>query len=112
MADNTKEEILAAARELLQRMIESNNVERETVACMLFTTTPDLDAEFPAVAARQMGWTDVALLCGREMDVLGSLTRCLRILILFNTEKKAEEIEHVYIRGAERLRQDSDNLGG
>ena len=89
MADNTREEILAAARELLQRMIASNNVERETVACMFFTTTPDLDTEFPAVAARQMGWTEVALLCGREMEVLGSLTRCLRILILFNTEKIA-----------------------
>ncbi len=112
MADNTREEVLAATKELLQRMIESNNVEREAVACMLFTTTPDLDAEFPAVAARQMGWTEVALLCGREMEVLGSLTRCLRILILFNTEKKAGEIEHVYIRGAEVLRQGSDNRGG
>ena len=112
MAGNTREEILAATRELLQRMIDSNNVEKETVACMLFTTTPDLDAEFPAVAARQLGWTEVALLCGQEMEVLGSLTRCLRILILFNTEKKAEEIEHVYIRGAEVLRQGSDNPGG
>ena len=112
MADNNREEILAATRELLQRMIESNDVEREAVACMIFTATSDLDAEFPAVAARQMGWTDASLMCGREMEVLGSLTRCLRILILFNTEKKAEEIEHVYIRGAEVLRQGLDNPGG
>ena len=105
VAANTKEDILAATQELLQLMIESNQVEREAVACVFFTTTPDLDAEFPAVAARQLGWKDVALLCGQEVNVPHSLPRCLRILILFNTEKKTEEIVHVYIKGAEMLRQ-------
>jgi chorismate mutase len=112
VADNTKEGILAASRELLQKMIDSNGVEKETVACIFFTATQDIDAEFPAVAARQLGWTEIPLLCGREMEVLGSLARCLRILILFNTEKKAEEIEHVYIRGTEVLRQELNNRGG
>jgi chorismate mutase len=105
VAANTKEEILAATRELLQKMMEANGVEAEKVACILFTTTPDLDAEFPAVAARQLGLTDVALLCGHEMNVPNSLPRCLRVLLLINTEKKVGELVHVYIRGAEVLRQ-------
>jgi chorismate mutase len=112
VAENTKEEILAATHELLQKMLDSNEVEKESVACVFFTATLDIDAEFPAVAARQLGWTDVALLCGREIDVAGSLARCLRILILFNTNKKAEEIEHIYIRGAEVLKQETNNPGG
>ena len=111
VAANTKEDILAATQALLQEMIEFNRVEKEAVACVFFTTTPDLDAEFPAVAARQLGWTEVALLCGHEMNVPGSLPRCLRILILFNTEKKAEEIVHIYIKGAEVLRQGLESEG-
>lgn len=104
-ASNTREDILAATRELLQRMIESNQVDREAVACVFFTTTPDLDAEFPALAARQLGWTEEALVCSQEVNVPGSLPRCVRILMLFNTDKKRDEIKHVYIRGAEVLRQ-------
>jgi len=104
-ADNTRQEILAATRELLQRMVESNGVDRETVACVFFTTTPDLDAEFPALAARQLGWNQEALVCSQEVNVPGSLARCVRILMLFNTDKKLDEIKHVYIRGAEVLRQ-------
>jgi chorismate mutase len=86
-------------------MVEANSIEKEEVAWVFFTTTPDLDAEFPAAAARQLGWAGVALLCGQEMDVPAALPRCLRILILVNTEKKAEEIVHVYIKGAEALRR-------
>ena len=104
---NTREDILAATRELLQKVVEANAVAVENIACVLFTTTPDLDAEFPAMAARELGWLDVALLCGNEMKVPGSLSRCLRILILFNTEKRADEIVNVYIRGAEALRSGS-----
>ena len=102
---NTKEDILSATRELLQEMIKSNQVEKEAVAGIFFTTTPDLDAEFPALAARELDWKEVPLLCGQEINVPHSLSQCLRILILFNTEKRAEEIRHVYIRGAEVLRQ-------
>ncbi len=104
-AGNTREEILAATRELLQRMVEANGVDREKVACVFFTTTPDLDAEFPAQAARQLGWNQEALVCSQEVNVPGSLARCVRILMLFNTDKKLDEIKHVYIRGAEVLRQ-------
>ena len=109
---NTKEDILAATQELLQKMIDANQVEKEAVACVLFTTTSDLDAEFPAVAARQLGWTEVALLCGQEVNVPHGLPKCLRILMLLNTEKKAKEIIHVYIRGAEVLKQGLESQGG
>jgi chorismate mutase len=111
VAANAKEDILAATKELLQAIIESNQVKREAVACVFFTTTPDLNAEFPALAARQLGWTDVALMCAHEMDVPHSLSRCIRVLVLFNTEKKAEQITHVYIRGAEALRQGMESRG-
>lgn len=101
---NTKEAVLSATRELLQKMIEANDVQQEDVAAATFTTTLDLDAEFPAVAARQLGWGDVALLCAHEMGVPNSLPMCLRILVLVNTNKKQDEIVHVYIKGAKNLR--------
>ena len=110
-ASNTKTDILAATRELLHKMIEANQVEKEAVASVLFTMTSDLDAEFPAVAARQIGWTEEALVCSQEISVPGSLPRCIRILILVNTDKKSDEIKHVYIRGAEVLRQPPEGRG-
>ncbi|MCL0057015.1 chorismate mutase [Dehalococcoidia bacterium] len=102
--ENTRESIIQATKELLEKMIQANEIKVEEIACAFFTTTPDLTAEFPALAARRMGWTQVALLCGHEMHVPESLPQCLRILILFNTEKDAGEIVHVYINGAENLR--------
>ena len=88
-------------------MVTANGVEEDDVACIIFTTTPDLNAEFPAVAARELGFAQTALLCGHEMNVPDSLPRCLRILLLFNTEKRAEEIVHVYVKGAQNLRAPS-----
>lgn len=104
--ENTEEAIIAASNQLLQRMVEANGVQADEVACILFTTTCDLNAAFPAAAARQLGWRQVPLLCGHEMAVPGSLARCLRILLLFNTDKKNEEIVHVYLGGAEALRME------
>ena len=106
---NTREDILKATGELLQEMIDANGIEPDNVAYALFTTTSDLDAEFPALAARKLGWSNVALLCGQEIDVPGSLKGVVRILILINTEKSADEIAHVYIRGAVGLRPDASN---
>ena len=103
---NTKEDIVQAAKELLQRMIAANGVKEEDVSCAIFTATQDLNAEFPAVAARELGWANVALLCEQEMDVPGSLPRCLRILLLWNTEKAIEEVVHVYLKGAKGLGPD------
>ena len=106
VSKNTREEILEATRELLAEMIETNGIEPEDVASAWFTTTPDVNAEFPAVAARQMGWTFVPLMCGHEMSVPGSLPLCLRILLHLNTDKGTHEINHVFIRGARALRPD------
>lgn len=104
VASNTREDILAATRELLGQLVAANKVVPEDVACAVFTTTTDLTAEFPAVAAREMGWWEVALMCGHEMAVPDGLPRCLRIMLLVNTEKPPQELVHVYLRGAEVLR--------
>lgn len=104
MEGNTRQHILAATKELLQEMVSANRVGEDDIACIIFTTTPDIDAEFPAVAARELGFTQAALLCGHEMNVPGSLPMCLRILILFNTEKHPHELVHVYLKGAQSLR--------
>jgi len=102
--ENTREAILDATRELLERVIEENGIREEDVASAIFSTTPDLNAEFPAVAARQLGWLDTALFCTHEMAVPGSLALCIRVLIHWNTTRRANEIRHVYIRGAQNLR--------
>ena len=102
---NTKENILAATTELLKEVVEGNNVDKNDVAALFFTTSPDLNAEFPAVAARQMGFVLVPLLCGHEMAVPDALGKCIRILILVNTEKRADEINHIYLRDAVNLRK-------
>jgi len=109
VASNSKDDILKATKELLQEMIDANGIKPEDVACAIFTTTSDLDAEFPAAAARQLGWSNVALLCSKEVDVPGSLERCLRALILYNTERSVDDIVHVYIRGATELKSDMSN---
>jgi len=103
---NTAEAILIATRELLELIVEANHLKVEDVASAIFTTTPDLTAAFPAQAARELGWRDMALLDAREIPVPGSLERCIRVLIHWNTEKRAAEIQHVYLKGAQVLRPD------
>ncbi len=110
VSENTKEAIIAASKELLQNLMEANEVEISDVACILFTTTPDLNAAFPAAAARELGWTQVPLLCGHEMNVPVSLSSCLRILVLFNTNKRNEEIVHVYLGDAVTLRDEGERI--
>jgi chorismate mutase len=103
---NTREAILEATREMLELLIESNGITPDEIASAIFTTTPDLDAEYPAVAARALGWTDTALLCGHEMSVPGGLPCCIRVLVHWNTARRADEVLHVYLRGARNLRPD------
>jgi chorismate mutase len=110
VSQNDKEALGTATRELLQKMVKVNDVEIDDVACILFTTTSDLNAAFPAAAAREMGWTQVPLLCGHEMNVPGSLPGCLRVLVLFNTDKKNEEVVHVYLGGAVVLRDEGERI--
>ncbi len=101
---NSREAILAATREVLSLIVERNEVPVEEIASAFFTVTEDLDAEHPALAARQLGWHDAALLCAREIPVPGSLSRCIRVLVHVNTEKPVEAIRHVYLREAVALR--------
>jgi len=101
---NDRDEILAATRELLQLLFQENDLRVEDVVSAIFTLTDDLDAEFPARAARELGWIEVALLCTREIPVPGSLGKCIRVLLHVNTMRSAAEMRHVYIRGAVNLR--------
>ena len=101
---NSKEAILEATTELLGRLVEANDIDVDDVAAAYFTATDDLNAEFPALAARQMGWTSAALMCAREMNVEDGAKRCIRVLLLVNTDKTPEDIEFVYLRGASNLR--------
>ncbi len=105
-----RDEILTATRQLLALMIRRNEIASIDVASVIFTVTHDLKAEFPALAARQLGWIDVPLLCGYEVSVPGSLPRCIRILIHWNTVKLQSEIQHTYMREATSLRPDLQNL--
>ena len=102
--DNTREAVLEATRELLEQLVEANDLRTEDIAATFFTTSPDLNAEFPAVAARQMGWEYVPLICGHEMNVPTGLPLCIRVMALVNTDKTQQEMRHLYLRDAENLR--------
>ena len=105
-AANTPEAILSATRELLETLVAANDLAPSDLASGIFTTTPDLNAAFPARAARELGWTEVALLCTHEMEVPGGLPRCIRVLLHWNTDKAASEVTHVYLKEARSLRPD------
>lgn len=107
---NTREDILDATRQLVALMIRQNDMQPEDVCSAIFSTTPDLDAEFPALAARQLGWLEVPLLCSHEIAVPGSLPHCIRVLVNWNTEKTQKDITHIYIKDAVKLRPDLSKL--
>ncbi len=108
--ENSEDAILAATREMLQVIIKRNEMRPDDVASIYFTTTTDLNATYPALAARQLGWSDVALMCGHEMAVPDGLPMCIRVLIHWNTSRSAKEIVHIYLREAQSLRPDRQNL--
>jgi len=101
---NTAEDILEATTEMMEILIRLNELEPEHVVSAIFTTSPDLNATFPAVAARALGWNDVPLMCSHEMDVPASLQKAVRVLLQINTTKTPSEIRHVYLKGARQLR--------
>lgn len=103
---DTPEAIWAATRELMELIIEANAIDEDDVASVIFTATPDLTAAFPAKAARDMGWTEVALIGSVEMDVPNSPRRCIRVLIHWNTTKRNAELRHIFLREAVVLRPD------
>jgi len=106
--EDSPQAIVDATQELLGALLDENGIVRSDVAAAWFTTTRDLTAEFPAVAARRMGWGEVPMLCGHEMELAagqdGNVPRCIRVLVLVNTERAASELRFVYLRGASRLR--------
>ena len=106
--ENEKDAILSATRELLQTIIDANGIQEEDVASVIFTTTPDLDAAYPAKAAREMGWSQTALMGCQEMAVPWGVPKCIRVLLHWNTTKGISEINHIFLRGAAVLRPDLD----
>ena len=105
--DNTERAILSSTRELLEEIVNKNpDLRSEDIASIYFTSTEDLDTAYPALAARELGWDMVPLLCAKELGVKHGLKKCIRVLVHWNTDKLQSEIFHVYIGEARQLRPD------
>lgn len=115
-AANTAEAITEATDELLRELIRLNDLDPSEIAFAYFTTTRDLNAEFPAIAARKLGWLEVPLLCGHDMDVPESnprgVPKCVRVLVLYNTPRPQATMRFAYLRGAQAIKADLDYLRG
>ena len=105
---NDREEIIARTGELLRALVERNGIEVLDVVSAIFSVTDDVDAEFPAVAARRLGWIYTPLMCAREIPVPESLPLCVRVLLHVNMDRPQEDIIHLYLREARKLRPDLD----
>ena len=103
--NNTKDDIVEATREMLISLVEANDLKKEDVISAFFTTTKDLNTQFPAVAARKIGWTEVALMCSHEMFVPDAQEKCIRGMVHVNTDKSPQEINNVYLKDAVNLRK-------
>lgn len=99
-------EMRSAVVELLREMFDRNDVSNDQLVSILFTATPDIHSAFPAAAARELNLADVPLICAQEIDVTGAMQKVIRVLVHVNTDKVRSELKHVYLRGAEALRQD------
>ena len=106
LEDDTAEHVTERVQALLADMLARNDVNHDDIISMIFTATEDIVSIFPAAAARGAGFGDVPLLCAREMSVTGSTSRCIRVLAHISTEKSRSELRHVYLEGAEALRDD------
>ena len=104
--ENTRQAILEATRKLLKRVAEQNEIQPDDIASILLTATVDLNADFPAYAVREMGWTRVPVLCAQEIEVPDSMTRLIRVLLHVNTSKSQDEIKHQYLGETRNLRPD------
>jgi chorismate mutase len=111
IASNTKEEILTKSRELLEAIVQANRISADDIACAIFTLTPDLNADFPAYAARQLGWRDVPLMCARELDVPEAMEKVIRVLLLVNSDAPSSRIKHQYLGDTPKLRPDLAQKG-
>ena len=105
-AENSRECILESSRELIKSIIEKNSLKIDDIVSIVFTATRDLDKAYPAVAARQLGITEAALMCVQEMYVEGSLEMCIRVMVTVDNGIKQKDAKHVYLGGAKVLRPD------
>lgn len=108
--ENTPEAIRVATKELLEKIVEVNDLNTEDIVSIFFTVTKDINADFPASSARELGWTYVPLICATEIDVPGSLPMIIRVLVQTNTTKSQKDIKHVYLKDAVKLRKDLANV--
>ena len=104
--DDDRDQVLEATTELLQAVMERNALASDDLISVVFTATPDLTSEFPAYAARQMGITDVPLLCARELEIERSMPRVVRMMAHVETDLPRADLTHVYLHGAAALRRD------
>ena len=113
-AANESSAIVEVTEELLRELVRRNDLDVDEIAFAYFTTTPDLDAEFPAYAARRLGWLDVPMLCGHDMAVRQpnprGISLCVRVLLLYNTDRAQREMRHAYLRGAQAIKRDLDTM--
>ena len=113
---DTAEAITEATEELLRELVRLNELDSSEIAFVYFTTTADLTAEYPALAARRLGWLDVPLLCGHDMNVQlpnpRGVPMCIRILLLYNTPRPQQAMRFAYLRGAEAIKADLDYMKG
>lgn len=103
---NTKQEIILYTKQLLREIMHVNGITSEDMISIFFTTTKDVNATFPAVAARELKLNDIPLMCAHEMEVPGSLSKCIRVMMHVNTDKTLAELSHIYLRDAKKLRPD------
>lgn len=106
LEEDSRDQVIERTARLIQTMLERNEVSKGDLISIVFTATDDIRSEFPAAAARQIGISDVPLLCARELDVEGAVGRCIRVLMHLYTEKEPATLRHVYLEGAVPLRTD------
>jgi len=103
---NLHKDIVYETKNLLSEIVQANSISKDDIISVIFSTTRDINAAFPAVAAREMGWTDIPLMCTNEMEVPGSLEKCIRVLMHINTDKSNSQLKHIYLKEAKKLRPD------
>jgi len=106
LEEDEREHVLASTRELVSAVLEANELTKDDVISIVFTATPDVHSEFPAVAARELGMGDVPLMCTQELDIAGAMPLVIRLMAHVNTRRTRSEVTHVYLRGAAALRRD------
>jgi len=107
LEENTTDEIKSATEQLISLILKENSITSEDISHVIFTCTKDINAAFPAKYARELfNWNYVPMMCYNELDVPNALPKCLRILVVINTEKTQKEIKHIYLKNAKKLRPD------